>query len=138
MYTIPVEVSKSKIDGQGVFTKTNIKNGSIVWQYTNGHDRKMSIKEFDNLDENTRTKLQRIAYLSPYTNLWVIPPEDDPACFTNHDPVTHNTSVVFDEKISDEPLFVANRNINAGEEITNNYLEFDNNSVTEKFKWLKS
>jgi SET domain-containing protein len=67
-----------------------------------------------------------------------MPPEDDPACYTNHDPEGFNTSVVFDKDVSDEPIFVANRDIEQGEEITNNYLEFDKNSAIRKFEWLKS
>lgn len=137
MYTVPVEILESKIDGKGVFAKAGIKKHTIVWQYTNGHDKKMTQEQFDSLDESTKTVLQRIAYLSPTTTMWVMPPEDDPACYTNHDPENYNTSVIFDKEVSDEPIFVANRDIKQGEEITNNYLEFDKNSSVEKFEWLK-
>jgi len=138
MYLVPVSIRKSSIDGDGVFAESNIPKDTIVWQYTDGHDKKMTKKEFDKLDNGTKNELQRIAYLSPTTNVWVMPPEGDPACYTNHDSTGYNTSVVLDEKLSDEPLFVANRDIQAGEEITNNYTDFDNNSTPEKFKWLKS
>lgn len=138
MYTIPVEICESTIDGKGVFAKDNIKKGSIVWQYTESHDKKMTKEEFESLDEPTKIALQRTAYLSPTTDMWVAPPEDDPACYTNHDPTNYNTGVIVDEEISEEPLFIATRDIAAGEEITNNYLEFDKNSIPEKFEWLKS
>lgn len=137
MYKIKVSIKKSRIDGQGVFADEDVKRGAIVWQYTEGHDSKMTREAFDALDEPTKTAMQRIAYLSPTTAMWVSPPEDDPACYTNHDPETNNTTVVVDRQISDEPLFVANRDIRAGEEITNNYLEFDANSTPEKFSFLK-
>jgi hypothetical protein len=138
MYKVPVEVRESDIDGKGVFAKSDIKKHVIVWQYIGGYDKKMTQYQFDSLEESTKTELQRIAYLSPTTNLWVMPPEDDPACYTNHDPEGFNTSVVFDKDVSDEPIFVANRDIEQGEEITNNYLEFDKNSAIRKFEWLKS
>ncbi len=136
MYLVDVEVKESSIDGKGVFALEDIKMNSIVWIYTEGHDKKVSKDEFDKLDEKTKSELLRIAYLSPTSGMWAMPPFDDPACYTNHSADSHNTSVVVDENISDEPFFVANRDINSGEEITNNYLEFDKNSTVEKFKWL--
>jgi len=136
MYTVPVEIHESSIEGKGVFAKNSIPKGMIVWQYTEGHDKKITREEFDGLDETTKTALQRVAYLSPTTKMWVIPPDDDTACYTNHDPNDFNTSVSFEPEISEEPLFRANRNINAGEEITNNYVDFDENSTPDKFNWL--
>lgn len=138
MYIVSIEVKESPIDGKGVFAKEDIAKGSIVWQYTEGHDKKMTVDEFNELDKSTKKALQRIAYLSPTSGLWVRPPDNDPACYTNHDPETSNTTVEVDSAVSDEPIFVANRNIRAGEEITNNYTEFDSNSIPEKFEWLKS
>jgi SET domain-containing protein len=136
MYIVQVEIRDSSIDGKGVFALESIPKGTIVWQYTEGHDKKMAPKEFDDLDEATKTSLQRIAYLSPTTKLWVMPPNDDPACYTNHNPNGFNTSVSFEPKISEEPLFRANRDIKVGDEITNNYTDFDENSTPDKFKWL--
>lgn len=138
MYKIPVEIKESAIDGKGVFSKQAVKKGTIVWQYTEGHDKKMTSEEFLLLDEPTKNCFQRIAYLSPTTGVWVMPPNDDPACYTNHDAIANNTSVKVNVKISDEPYFIANREISVGEEITNNYLEFDDNSTLDKFAWLKS
>jgi uncharacterized protein len=137
MYLVPVSIKKSSIDGDGVFAESNISESTIVWKYTDGHDIKMTREVFNSLDADRKKKLQRIAYLSPTTDLWVMPPDNDPACFTNHSLNTFNTSVVVDKSVSDEPFFVANRDISTGEEITNNYLEFDENSTTDKFKWLK-
>lgn len=136
MYTVPVDIRKSNIDGKGVFATNSIAKGAIVWQYTEGHDKRITREGFEQLDEATKTSLQRTAYLSPTTKMWVIPPDNDPACYTNHDPTGFNTSVSFEPEISDEPLFRANRDIKAGEEITNNYTDFDENSTRDKFNWL--
>jgi hypothetical protein len=136
MYVVPVEIRKSAMDGKGVFTKTTISKVTIVWQYTEGHDMKMTRLEFDGLVEPTKVMLQRVAYLSPNTDMWVMPPKDDPACLTNHAPDSYNTSIVIDRNISDESVFIENRDVPAGEEITNNYLEFDVNSTKEELDWL--
>ena len=136
MYTVKVEIRNSNIDGKGVFALEFIPKGTIVWKYTEGHDKKIPRQEFNALNESTKTLLQRVAYLSPTTNMWVIPPDSDPACYTNHDPDNFNTSVSFEQEISDEPLFRANRDISPNEEITNNYTDFDKNSTRDKFEWL--
>ena len=136
MYMVSAEIKKSSIDGKGVFAKRDIKKDSIVWQYADGHDRKMAVNDFDNLDDATKNSLRRVAYLSPTSGMWVIPPKNDPACYTNHSPDDYNTTAKLDPKTSDEPIFVANRDIKSGEEITNNYLEFDNNTKPKSFDWL--
>jgi SET domain-containing protein len=134
MYIVPVEVRESSIEGRGVFAAANIKKGQIVWQFTKHHDIEMTPEEFDRQDKETRQKMQRVAYLSPASGLWVSPPENDPACYTNHSR-QNNTTVVVDANISPEPYFVANRDIQKSEEITNNYYEFDLNTQKTKPTW---
>lgn len=137
MYLVPVEVKHSSIHGKGVFAKKAIAKDTVIWKYAEGHDRKMDVETFDNLDHKDRKALERISYLSPQSDMWVSPPEDDPACFTNHSNEA-NMSVVIDAKKSEEPIFVANRDIAAGEELTNDYAEFDQNSDRTEFDWLES
>jgi SET domain-containing protein len=135
MYLVTVKVKKSSIDGKGVFAKEDISKGTVVWKYTEGHDKKMSVEEFGELSDTSKKLLQRIAYLSETSGKWVIPPQNDPACFTNHDQ-NPNTTVVFDPQISEEPIFIANRTIQKDEEITNSYLEFDMNTQQKSHSWL--
>lgn len=112
------------IEGKGVFSLEDITKNSIVWKFDPSHDESMSTAELDRLDEDAKTALLRVAYFSLKTNRYVYPPEDDPARFTNHSE-SNNLSVVFDESESEEPFFVANRDIKEGEELTVNYTEFD-------------
>lgn len=135
MYKVRVEVKPSSIDGMGVFTCEDIAKGTIVWQFTKDHDLKMTVDEFNALARGTQESLKRVAYLSEQTNLWIMPPENDPACFTNHSE-SANTKSIFDGKISEEIIFVASRNIKAGEEITDNYLEFDPHARSDSQSWL--
>lgn len=124
MYITKIAVGKSDINGHGVFSKEFVKKGSVVWKYEPSHDIRITKQEFDNLSEAEKQELYHIAYLSPWTNLWVYPPKGDPAVYTNHSKA-NNLTVVFDDCFSPEPFFIANRDINIDEEITNNYLEFD-------------
>lgn len=137
MYLFFVEIKESEIDGKGVFTVEKINKGQIVWKFNANHDKSISQEEFDVLDDVVKAELRRIAYLSPTTNRYVYPPINDAARFTNHSP-NNNLSVFIDKDISEEPYFVANRDIEAREELTNNYLEFDEALKKYRPEWITS
>lgn len=124
MYLTKISVKDSTIEGKGVFSLEDIKKDSVVWKFDPTHDKFLSPSEFEKLDADSKTALLRVAYLSEKSNRYIYPPEEDPARFTNHSE-TNNLSVVSDESISEEPIFVANRDIQAGEELMVNYTEFD-------------
>lgn len=134
MYIVPIEIKESQINGKGVFTTGKIFKGKMVWKFDSGNDKTLSIDQFNALDNKSRARLERIAYLSPSSNRYVYPSENDPARFTNHS-TKNNLSVVFNSDISEEPYFVANRDIQIGEELTNNYLEFDKKE--NPLEWIK-
>ena len=134
MYLTKVIVRESPIEGEGVFALEDIKKGMTVWKFVPTHDKALSISEFEELDEDAKVSLERVAYLSAKTNKWIYPPEEDPARFTNHNEA-NNLSVVFDETVSEEMLFIANQDIQKGEELTVNYLEFDTRPKEQVFRW---
>ena len=136
MYIVPVKIAESEIDGSGVFAERNIAVNTVAWVYKDGHDIKMTPAEFDALPRSRKSSLRNTGYLSPWSGLWIFPPENDPAQFTNHSP-DNNLSAVYDSGVSPEPYFVANKNIKAGTELTNNYLEFDNITRQTKPAWAK-
>jgi SET domain-containing protein len=136
MYVTKIEARESGIDGKGVFALEPIPKGTVVWKFDPNHDKTISREAFDASYEATQTELKHIAYLSKNTNRWIFPPENDPARYTNHSK-ENNLSVVLDESISEEPFFIANRDIATDEELTNDYLEFDQFSLTAESPWLK-
>jgi len=125
MYLVSISAKESIIEGKGVFAEQDIKKGEIVWKFVEGHDKTVSLDEYALLGAEAREYLDKVAYLSATSHQYIFPPEDDPALYTNHDAEHHNLSVVVDPHVSDEPFFVANRDIAKGEELTNNYHEFD-------------
>jgi hypothetical protein len=131
MYKVTVEIRESPINGNGVFTSIDIPKGTRVWVFKEGYDLVLSPQEYDALPLEQKTKLDPTAYLSPWTGLWVFPPEGDPAQFTNHSD-KNNLTAEYNKDVSSEPYFIANRDIAAGEELTNNYHEFD--EITRKTK----
>lgn len=136
MYTIDVEIAKSKIDGLGVFSLVDIPNSKIVWIFKKDHDKRITKNEFLKLSNTDKEHLNKTAYFSPWSKFWVYPPNNDPAEYTNHSE-SNNLSVMFDKSVSPEPYFVANRDIKRGEELTNNYKEFDEMTRLSKPEWAK-
>lgn len=135
MYLVAVEVKSSPIHGKGVFTLEDIPKGKAVWLFTPGHDQKITVEEFENLSQDQKKEYLHSGYLSPLSNMWVCPPKDDPACYTNHSK-DNNMTTVIDTKVSEEPYFITNRNVKTGEELTDNYLEFDKVSRHLQDEWL--
>ncbi len=138
MYLFPVTVAESAVEGKGVFSVGKIPKGAVVWKYVPKHDRSLSQNEYENLNTKEKEYMEKVAYLSLASHQYIFPPENDPALYTNHDAKNHSLSVVMDIAISPEPHFIANREIKPGEELTNNYHEFDA-SISEKTApdWLK-
>ena len=125
MYLVKILAKKSEIDGMGVFAEERIEKGTIVWKFEPTHDCVLTVAELQSLNQEQKENLKRVAYLSATTGNYVFPPEGDPANFTNHSVDKNNLTVHVDLHTSLEPYFVANRDIEVGEEITNNYHEFD-------------
>ena len=136
MYLVQIEVKNSPIQGKGVFTLQKITTGEVVWKFDPTHDKVLSVEEFKKLDKTTQTNLKRVAYLSVSSDRYVYPPGDDPAKFTNHDDKCNNLSALINKNISEEPYFIANKDIEIGEELTNNYSEFDESLKQNKPEWI--
>lgn len=136
MYLYEVLIKDSSIEGKGVFAAGLINKDSIVWKFDSSSDKIMSKEEFSLLDRVSQEEIEKVGYLSPFSGNWIYPSENDPARFTNHHASKNNLSVVFDISISNEPVFVANREIAPGEELLVNYKEFDDFVKLEKPFWL--
>lgn len=136
MYTVKTIVKQSNIDGKGVFAAEQIAKGKTVWLYDPAQDIALTPAESEQLNGEEQAWFHHSAYLSPWSGLWVCPPYGDAAGYTNHSP-DHNLAVQYDEEVSPEPFFVANRDIEIGEEITNNYHEFDELTRTKKPEWAE-
>jgi uncharacterized protein len=139
MYIVEIVAKDSSIQGRGVFANSDISKGEIVWKYVEGHDLTLRQSEYENLTKEKKEYLDKVAYLSKESGFYIYPPDNDPALYTNHNSFNYNLSVVVDTDISTEPFFIANRDIKAGEEITNNYHEFDEAIKTKGIipDWLK-
>lgn len=138
MYLRKAEIKTSGIEGKGVFALEGIGAGEIVWKFDPSHDQTLSIQEYEALDDAMKANIRKIGYVSPTSGMWVYPPKDDPARFTNHSETDNNLTAKFDSHVSGEPFFVAKRTITAGEELTVNYVEFDASIKQGRPEWMQS
>ncbi len=137
MYLFRVVVRNSSIEGKCVFAEENIPKGSVAWKFGDAHDKTMSQQAYDALEKKSRIDLRKISYVSPTSGMWVYPPVNDPACFTNHSETKNNLSAMLDRDVSSEPFFVANADIMTGEELVVNYVEFDESIQRGIPNWMK-
>ena len=138
MYLFKTSIANSTIEGMGVFADEDIQTGSVVWKFNPNHDLSLSPEAFQELNADAQTEIRKVAYVSPTSSKWIYPPQGDPARYTNHSETSNNLSAVFDQTISDEPFFVANKNIPKGTELTVNYTEFDASIKQAVPEWMQS
>lgn len=94
----------------------------------------MAPEEYEKLNSENREYIEKVGYLSPLSNMWIFPDKDDNAKYTNHSN-TNNLTAVKNTELSEEIYFIANRDIEASEELTNNYHEFDEFIKSIKPEW---
>ncbi len=119
MNLVKTYIDKSTIHGIGLFAGEDIKKGTLIWEFKYP-DFEIMKKEWE---ANKRKLTQvEIDYIETYSfeqdgDLYFLA---DDAKYSNHS-LDANTICSTDKQI-------AKRNIKKGEEITSNYLEFDDNA----------
>ncbi|MEI6580842.1 MAG: SET domain-containing protein [bacterium] len=124
MILFKTELKQSNIHGIGIFTKEFIPKGSKVWEFKDGFDLIIPKEKFNELSDGAKEQVLNYAYISKKTGSYVLCTDD--SRFFNHSSKANTTCVVPDILNSDEDLeCFAIKDINIGEELTNNYEEFD-------------
>ena len=125
MIDIKYSIRDSKIHGKGVFAEEFIPKGEVIWYWTG---REMTDEEFSKLDKKEQEKLKHYSYRSKNTGKWYL--SEDDIEFLNHSNDANSTEQI-DEK-SGAGTLVAKRDIQAGEEITQDYREFETEDDVRK------
>ena len=113
MLLVKTYIDRSPIHGLGVFAAETIAKGSKIWRYVEGFDRCYTPKQFARLPKPARDFLKDYGYrvdgeiIFTVDNDHYINHSDDPNTFL------HNGYTI------------ARRTIRKGQEITNDYREFD-------------
>lgn len=100
----------------GAFAAEPIKKGSLVWSFERNFDQRYTEDEFMALPEDVKTYLSHYGYKYPRDGFYYMPADNDR--FVNHAEIA-NTFDAPDGNV------YAGRDIDAGEELTLNYREFD-------------
>ncbi len=120
MLLVKTKIGPSEINGTGLFADQFIPKGTLVWKFQYP-DLKIDKSELPKLSEPAREQFLKYAYLNPKTDRYVLCFDD--SRFFNH---SDNPNCIDTEFPDDtEGINVAVRDIQAGEELTCNYKEFD-------------
>ena len=115
MFRVPTYVSRSDIHGWGVFAAKDIPGGTTIWEFDGSADWSLTEAEMAAFPEKLRAQMDAWTYQSEEGDYILC---SDGAKFMNHS---------FEPNCDDEgPKYtVAARDIEAGEELTCDYREFD-------------
>lgn len=123
MFLIKTLIKSSKIHGTGVFTEEFIPKGALVWQYNDVIDKKISVNEIANLPEIAKQLLETYAWREGNEII---------LCGDNGRFVNHNVDGNLGNDGLDKSVCIALKDINIGEELTENYSQFDEDFDTYK------
>jgi len=113
MLLVKTYLDKSEIHGLGVFAGERIRKRTKIWRFVEGFDHAYSPKQFAKLPKPAREFLKNYGYRVDGEILFTV--DNDRHINHSEDPNTYLKS----------GYAIARRNIRKGEEITNDYREFD-------------
>jgi uncharacterized protein len=123
MLLVKTKIGVSKIDGIGLFADQFIAKGTPVWRFKKGFDVRVNKKYPETLSEPAKSFFKKYAYQNPKTLNWTLPADN--ARFANH---SNTANIYCGDNLKDEnSADIASRDIQPGEELTNDYREFDSN-----------
>lgn len=123
MLLIKATPKASPLHGIGLFADQDIPKGAQIWRYSPKLDLEIPPADFDKLDQREKDVILFYGFNSRKTGNYHI--SFDNVRFINH---SKEGNVTTDTSIDDVqyPL-IASKDIKAGEEIVQNYFEFDDN-----------
>lgn len=135
MLTVPTFIQQSSIEGIGLFAAQAIPKGTVVWKFDPRFDLAFDPVDVAQMTETQRNLIEKYAYLSSTSGKYIFSIDD--SRFTNHSSLHNNIEMV---RVDDEPetRAVASRDIAMGEEILENYRDFDTNDETSSEEYLSS
>lgn len=126
MFHIKYKLDKSKLHGIGLFTLRGLKKGQVVYTASPLLDVNITQDEFNCLSENEKNEIKYWGFWDGPNNVWHV--DFDNSKFINH---SVNPTLTQDPKHKVAYL-VTTRDVGAGEELTQNYLEFESKEDLEK------
>ncbi len=115
---IKYKLDTSKLHGIGLFAAENVQKGQLVYTASPVLDLNITQEQFDALNESEQQEIRWWGFeVEP--GIWHV--DFDVSKFINH---SYDSTVTQDQHTKEAHL-IAVRDIEAGEELTQNYLEFE-------------
>jgi len=121
MLLVKTTIAPSPIHGMGLFADQFIPQGTRIWEFTPGFDLKLSSTFLENAPEPLHSWLHTHTYCSRQSHQYILCSDD--ARFFNHSDTPNTESREVDGE--DEVITVAKRDIQPGEELTDDYRTFE-------------
>lgn len=123
MLLIKTIIKPSSIHGIGLFADQDISKGTEIWKFSPGLDLEISPYDFKKLSQYEKDFFLFSGFHSKKTGNYHL--SFDNVRYINH---SNSGNISSDISIDDiEYPLIANQDIKKGEEITQNYFEFDEN-----------
>jgi len=123
MLLVHTRIKPSDLHGIGLFVVQPVPKGTHIWKYEPGFDIELTEERLQTLSEAARGQIVNYVYKSAVTGNWILCGDD--ARFINHSSEP-NLGVVQVEG-EQETRALAARDIQAGEELTLDYVIFPEN-----------
>lgn len=120
------KLERSKHHGVGLFTKQDLKKGDVVYTASPLLDVNITKEQFDALSEQEQNECKWWGYFDEETSMWHV--DFDVSKFLNH---SYDANITRSSEHAGVCL-VALRDITAGEELVQNYLEFESEAHLEQ------
>ncbi len=127
MILIKIKLDRSEIHGLGCFAREFVKKGQLVWRFDENFDVAFKKEYVDKLPEATKENFLNYIYISKTTGDYILCSDD--SRFFNHDDNPNVSCVIPEGAKNNELVCFATRDINEGEELTNDYRDFDAESA---------
>lgn len=127
MIHINYSIDRSGLHGVGLFSNQDIEEGQVIYTASPLLDLNITQEQFDQLDEKEKREVRWWGFFDEPTQMWHV--DFDVSKFINH---SYEANVTQSGHTTDAYL-VSKRFIKAGEELTQNYLEFESeNDLRER------
>lgn len=123
MTTVKIEIGRSAVHGLGCFAREHIEAGQLVWKFDGRFDLVLSKDTVESLPIGARENFINYAFVSKITGDYILCSDD--SRFTNHSWTPNVVCIIPVGSTGNELECYATRPILPGEEITNDYREFD-------------
>lgn len=126
MIYIKYKLDRSDKHGIGLFTEEDLQKGQLIYTASPLLDVNITQEQFDSLSDREKEELQWWGFFDKPSQRWHV--DFDVSKFINHS----REGTVTQDLDHEEAHLVATRDIKKGEELTQNYLEFESEEDLKK------